>query len=120
MTASNQQLVEAAIEEAWADFVNAEDDRYFGNRSKMDKQMAALRKLVSTIQATDGKCQKLRSALENPTKEMLAAGQNALDDCVDEDWNSVGDSFSVCTTIRSDAAAIVFKAMIAALKEQSA
>jgi hypothetical protein len=35
---------EDLVRKAWADFVNCQDDRYFGNRSKMDRQLDVLRK----------------------------------------------------------------------------
>ncbi len=51
-----------------------------------------------------------------PTKEMLLAGQDALDDCVDSDWDSGpdGNGHNSYMTIRSDAAAVVWRAMLAA------
>ncbi len=55
-------------------------------------------------------------ALE-PTKEMLVAGQDALDDCVDRDYDSDADGNQYdYTTIRSDAAAHVWRAMFVAAK----
>lgn len=70
----------------------------------------------------DKEIEKLKSLLIEPTKEMLDAGQSALDDCVDHDWDSGGDgeSYNSYTTIRSDAAAIVFKAMVAVALTQAA
>ena len=50
-----------------------------------------------------------------PTKEMLVAGQAALDDCVDEDYESnVDGDYCSYTTIRSDAAARIWRAMFEA------
>ena len=46
-------VTDALIEKAWRAFVNADDDRYFGNRTKMDKQKAALRQLVDDALAMD-------------------------------------------------------------------
>ena len=50
-----------------------------------------------------------------PTKEMLIAGQAALDDCVDEDYDSdMEGNRNYYTTIRSDAADRIWRAMFAA------
>ena len=47
-----------------------------------------------------------------PTKEMLEAGEQALDDCVDEDYSSDADGNRYpYTTIRSDAVYRVWVAM---------
>lgn len=36
--------MDAAYRAAWAEFVNCQDDRYFGNHTKMAKQLEVLRK----------------------------------------------------------------------------
>ena len=52
-----------------------------------------------------------------PTKEMLIAGQRALDDCVDEDYDSdMEGNRNYYTTIRSDAVDRVWRAMIAVVE----
>jgi hypothetical protein len=43
---------EARIKQAWANFVNCQDDMYFGNRTKMEKQLAVLRRLVADARAS--------------------------------------------------------------------
>ncbi len=50
-----------------------------------------------------------------PTKEMLIAGQVALDDCVDEDYDSdIDGNRNYYQTIRSDAPDRIWRAMFAA------
>lgn len=56
------------------------------------------------------------SAPLEPTKEMVVAGDDALQDCVDSDYSSDADGNRYdYTTIRSDAPARVYKAMLSAL-----
>ena len=58
-----------------------------------------------------------KTVLIEPTKEMLVAGQSALDDCVDEDYDSDMDgNRNYYTTIRSDAAERVWRAMFEVAK----
>jgi hypothetical protein len=38
------ETVEEFYLKAWGEFVNCQDDRYFGNRTKMEKQLDVLRK----------------------------------------------------------------------------
>ena len=45
---ANQEMVEL-VERTWAAFVNADDDRYFGNRTQREKQLAALHRLVEKV-----------------------------------------------------------------------
>ena len=37
------------IEQVWAEFVNCEDDRYFGNRTKREKQIAILQRFAAAL-----------------------------------------------------------------------
>jgi hypothetical protein len=66
---------------------------------------------------------KLMRLLGNPSKEMLDAGMSAAEDCKDSDWDSGGDGegYYSYEYFRSDAAAVIFKAMVeVALKQVSA
>jgi hypothetical protein len=58
-------------------------------------------------------------AMRDPTKGQAIKGQDALDDCVDESWDSGGDgeSCNSYTTISASAPAVVYRAMIDAALE---
>lgn len=52
-------------------------------------------------------------AIREPTKEMVIAGDDAKENCIDSDWSSDADgNRHDYTTINSDLPAIVFRAMI--------
>jgi hypothetical protein len=44
-------LCERLVEKAWADFVNCQDDRYFGNRTKREKQLSVLHRFAADVLA---------------------------------------------------------------------
>lgn len=56
---------------------------------------------------------ELLALLRTPSKEMIAAGQDALDDCIDYGYDSDADGNRYdYTSISSDAPARVFEAMV--------
>lgn len=61
------------------------------------------------------KLEKLAALLREPSKEMVAVGITVGDDCKESDWDSGGDgeSYNSYEYFRSDAPAIIFKAMAA-------
>lgn len=50
-TLTNALVSEAMIKQAWADFVNCQDDQYFGHKTEMEKQFTVLRKFAAAIAA---------------------------------------------------------------------
>ena len=58
----------------------------------------------------------IKALSDNISKEMSAAGYIEAEDAMDEDWDSGGDgeSYNSYTTLRSDAPAKIFIAMLAA------
>jgi hypothetical protein len=63
---------------------------------------------------------KLLALLKSPSKEMVAAGQDAMDACIDYGYDSDADgNRHDYTTISSDCPAQVFAAMVAVALRQS-
>ena len=75
---------------------------------------AAMRSALATeLSRLSEENERLKALLTEPSKEMVDAGIAALDDCKDSSWDSGpdGESYNSYEYVRSDAAAVTFRAM---------